>query len=79
MTEAKINHPKGALVLCETTAAVTIHLRRLSSAGPKYGGGADTKTLCGMKPSWDLECRNTEIARCKKCREAAGMEPHAQR
>jgi len=45
----------GALVWCETIAANgREHLRRLSDAGPKYGGGSDTPTLCGMQAAWDL-------------------------
>lgn len=54
------------LIACETNAAITIHLRYLGEAGPKYGGGADTLTLCGAKASWDLKCAVTE-ARCRTC------------
>jgi hypothetical protein len=36
----------GDLICCESTAAVVIHLRRLSAAGPKYSGGIDTAFLC---------------------------------
>ena len=60
------------LIACETVAAITIHLRPLGDAGPKYGGGADTLALCGAKVSWDLQC-DTEQARCQTCRKAAGM------
>ncbi len=61
------------LILCETIPAITIHLRQLTAAGPKYGGGADTKALCGAPVSWDLPNSNIEIARCRRCRELAGM------
>jgi hypothetical protein len=42
-------------VFCETTAAYVWHVRKLSEQGIKLGGGADTKTLCGLRPSWDLK------------------------
>lgn len=31
------------------------HLRRLTRAGRKPGGGADTPALCGRVVAWDLE------------------------
>jgi hypothetical protein len=31
------------------------HIRRLSAAGRKPSGGADTPSLCGRTVSWDLE------------------------
>ena len=31
------------------------HIRRLTEKGPKYGGGIDTKSLCGaVSAGWDL-------------------------
>ena len=63
---------EGDLIACETVAAITVHLRRLSAAGSKYGGGADTPALCGAKPSWDLKS-DVETARCQRCRKAARM------
>ena len=30
------------------------HIRKLTAAGRKLGGGADTKALCGRKVSWDI-------------------------
>jgi len=36
------------------------HIRRLTEAGPKYGGGADTKALCGREVRWDLDTPITE-------------------
>ena len=44
---------------CETTNAYLWHIRRLSKAGRKLGGGADTPTLCGLTPSWDVNCEIT--------------------
>jgi hypothetical protein len=53
------------------------HLRQLTEAGRKLGGGADTPGLCGREVSWDLSLpvRRFEIASgriapivCKECR-----------
>lgn len=47
--------PKYAF--CETVHASGTspwHIRELTSAGKKLGGGADTLALCGRKASWDL-------------------------
>jgi hypothetical protein len=59
---------------CETaTAAATTpwHIRELTEAGKKLGGGADTPALCGRKVSWDLNTvvrdLNYEFV-CKECR-----------
>lgn len=46
---------EGDLIVCETWVAYARHLRILSSAGPKYGGAADTLALCGVQPSWDTK------------------------
>lgn len=43
------------LTWCETIAASgRYHLRILSDRGRKVSGGSDTKTLCGLQPSWDI-------------------------
>lgn len=60
------------LICCETIAAITVHIRRVTEAGPKYGGGADSLTLCGKKAAWDTKF-DIEEARCMSCRKAAGM------
>ncbi len=57
---------KKTLIACETHAAIAIHLRYLTETGPHYGGNADSMTLCGMKPSWDLKCHPGD-ATCLKC------------
>ena len=31
------------------------HIRQLTEVGPKFGGGADTPSLCGREVAWDLE------------------------
>lgn len=47
---------KADFAWCETIAAGGVwHLRRLTSAGLKPNGGADSSTLCGLRPSWDIE------------------------
>lgn len=47
------------------------HIRRLTETGQKFGGGADTDSLCGRKMAWDV---NVEItvhhlanSACRKC------------
>ncbi len=48
------------------------HIRRLTEAGYKLGGGADTLSLCGKKVSWDLKVTITayhlEKNACLVCR-----------
>ena len=51
---------KQQFSFCETTAAIIWHIRELSSAGPKYSGGADTLTLCGGQAAWDIQCEINE-------------------
>ena len=59
---------------CETVTAAPLglwHIRKLTKNGYKYGGGADTKALCGKKVSWDMAVDITkyhlENNTCKKC------------
>ena len=58
---------------CETATASSIspwHIRKLTVYGKKYGGGADTPALCGIKVSWDLEVKIDDLHlqhACKKC------------
>jgi hypothetical protein len=49
-------------IFCETMAAYLWHIRKLGDAGPKFSGGADTVTLCGVLPSWDIRCEITETS-----------------
>lgn len=51
---------RAAFSFCETTAAIVWHIRQLGPAGPKYGGGADTPTLCGGQAAWDVQCEINE-------------------
>lgn len=48
-----------AYSFCESVFATSVsrwHIRQLSKSGPKYGGGADTPSLCGLDlcKGWDL-------------------------
>lgn len=49
---------KVEFAFCEAVTASSEspwHIRPLTSAGKKCGGGADTPALCGRKVSWDLQ------------------------
>lgn len=51
------NMEQDKLSFCETASATGSsqwHIRRLTERGRYFGGGADTYTLCGRKPLWDL-------------------------
>jgi len=52
------------------------HIRQLTDAGRKPGGGADTKALCGCEVAWDLTAEvNLSFDRCcRKCAEAYAAE-----
>ena len=59
---------------CETVIACSIspwHIRELTDQGWKFGGGADTNSLCGRVVSWDLKSPvNVYLTHCcKACRE----------
>ena len=53
--------------ICETTAAITTHLRWIGpNDKPNYNGSTgDLLTLCGMRVGWDLEF--DKRAQCRKC------------
>lgn len=51
---------RPSFTYCETVAAIVWHIRQLSDAGPKYSGGADTRTLCGGQAAWDIQCEINE-------------------
>ena len=72
---------------CETVTAggtTPWHIRQLTEKGPKFGGGADTKSLCGREVAWDLGVSDSRTSRteilpispihlghcCKKCKES---------
>lgn len=56
------------LVVCETTAAITTHLRRVTSEHPISFSGFATqpKTLCDVAAAWDTRLP-LSAARCRKC------------
>lgn len=48
------------------------HLRKLTAVGPKFGGGIDTPSLCGLvKPpmGWDVKVEITEHHLGHSCQE----------
>lgn len=59
---------KPQFSFCETITAgpeTPWHIRELTSAGRKLGGGADTLSLCNKKVSWDLRVSlDPSIDRC---------------
>jgi hypothetical protein len=76
---------KPPYAFCESVTGIgRWHIRKLSAAGLKLGGGIDTPTLCGrIRPmgdegggrrgggGWDLEARITKLqleAVCPDCR-----------
>lgn len=61
------------LVVCETVAAITPHLRVLSADTPPLslsGFAQRPTTLCGMTVAWDTRLP-ISAARCKRCLERA--------
>ena len=61
------------LVVCETTAAITTHLRVVTADAPiSLSGFANRpKTLCDVDAAWDTRLPVTS-ARCSICRDKAG-------
>ena len=60
---------KRRLVVCETFAAITLHLRELMPGEePCYSGCKrhDAKTLCGVHIGWDTMIQPDQ-ARCSSC------------
>lgn len=64
------------LVVCETSVAITTHLRILTSGEePNYHGTDGTvSTLCGKRSGWDTRIPIDQV-RCSECRFAVGEEP----
>ena len=68
-----MNGAKQTYSFCERATATSTspwHIRRLTDAGRKLGGGADTPALCGCEVAWDL---STEVPTgsfdyvCRQC------------
>ena len=65
-------NPDIGYSFCESVVAYTTstwHIRKLSDAGPKYGGGADTAALCDRTVAWDLDVEMTAAQLEYCCRE----------
>lgn len=61
------------LVICETVAAIVLHVRRVTPTSPIRLGGHSTKplALCGSRVDWDTECPVSLInVTCRDCRAA---------
>lgn len=57
------------LYACETTAAITIHVRDVTEIPPNFGGHAKRPlSLCGMPIAWDLRSplRNVRCIDCQR-------------
>lgn len=74
----------GVLSFCESVTATgrsPWHLRWLDAAGPKFGGGVTTSSLCGhvrKGMGWDLGVAITAhhlAAACPRCIERLGARP----
>lgn len=59
-----------AYAFCESIHAGSLslwHIRKLTEAGPKFGGGIDTPSLCGhVTKGWDLKVE-INLAHLKSC------------
>ena len=68
----------GDFSFCESVHATGRswwHIRKLTEAGGKYGGGIDTNSLCGhVKDGWDLRVEINQFqldkVTCLNCRKA---------
>jgi hypothetical protein len=67
-----VKRPAAILIVCETNAAITTHLRVLDERGPLYRGGVNRDTLCGMRASWDTRIPIAAV-RCRDCIEARNL------
>jgi len=67
--------PEPTHAFCETMTAGAFapwHIRKLTTAGRKLGGGSDTPALCGRKVAWDLSVEITPhhlTHCCLECRQ----------
>lgn len=70
MIKNNIHSYTGEFVFCErinATGSSPWHIRKLTSNGTKFGGGADTKALCGKDVSWDLKVNISNINLAVSC------------
>lgn len=55
------------LSVCETTAAIVLHVREVSESGVNYlGSNGVSKTLCGAQVGWDTKDQLAH-ANCRDC------------
>ena len=58
---------RSKLVVCETPAAILLHLREVGDAGINYSGhGENATTLCGAMVGWDT-MDELVASNCYKC------------
>jgi hypothetical protein len=76
LASATPTEKKDVYSYCETWTAgsnTPWHIRKLTDAGKKLGGGADTPSLCNRTVDWDVNCpfdtKNRIIPVCKKCKD----------
>lgn len=58
----------SVLVICETVAAITLHLREVTTDSPIKLGGHWPRplALCGAEVSWDTQIPVSSV-RCRGC------------
>ena len=58
----------GDLIVCETLAAITTHVRLLTTQGPLFEGASDSppRALCGAKVAWDTLLPLSTVG-CRNC------------
>jgi len=63
------------LIICETTAAITLHLRELEEGEePCYSGRkGEKRTLCGMMVGWDTKIPIDQVG-CGSCIKETDVE-----
>lgn len=70
---------------CERVTAgsnTSWHIRELTSRGHRYGGRADSLSLCGARVAWDVKCDVSSEPTdrdCKWCREAFNLRKRDER
>lgn len=61
------------LVVCESAVAITTHLRDVADKAISLSGHwPRPRALCGAEIAWDTRIP-VSVARCRTCREKAGL------
>lgn len=66
-----------SIVVCESTAAIVTHLRKVTDQTPINLGGHPAPfplTLCGTQARWDTKLPLASVT-CSKCRAATVKHP----